>query len=212
MPNHVHLVVVPGRQDSLAKGVGRANNAYSRYLNQVRKRSGHLWQNRFCSAPLEREHLLRALRYVDLIRDLSIYPGKKMIVLFSRGHSMGFDTFQRSFTGLQDADLLERLRGESMRARISMYVVDASGLEVGAVSADNRFGMEKEVIFSQTQFQIGVPSFIQGQAPVTAGLMDGHRGSQQGLKVLAKMTHGAVVTDSNDLGEIFDHVKKDLGG
>ena len=155
---------------------------------------------------------VRTLRYVDLIRDLSIYPGKKMIVLFSRGHSMGFDTFQRSFTGLQDADLLERLRGESMRARISMYVVDASGLEVGAVSADNRFGMEKEVIFSQTQFQIGVPSFIQGQAPVTAGLMDGHRGSQQGLKVLAKMTHGAVVTDSNDLGEIFDHVKKDLGG
>ena len=68
MPNHVHLVVVPGPQDSLAKGVGRANNAYSRYLNQVRKRSGHLWQNRFCSAPLEREHLLRALRYVHLVK------------------------------------------------------------------------------------------------------------------------------------------------
>ena len=35
MPNHVHLVAVPGREDSLAKAVGRANNAYSRYFNQV---------------------------------------------------------------------------------------------------------------------------------------------------------------------------------
>jgi len=155
---------------------------------------------------------VRTLRYVDLIRDLSIYPGKKMIVLFSRGHSMGFDTFQRSFTGLQDADLLERLRGESMRARISMYVVDARGLDVGSVSAANRTGMDREIILTPTQSAFGASSFIQGQAPVTAGLMDSYRGSQQGLKVLAKMTDGVAVTDSNDLGEIFKHVKKDLGG
>ena len=47
------------------------------------------------------DHLsrIRTMRYVDLIRDLSIYPGKKMIVLFSRGHSMGFDSFQQSFMG-----------------------------------------------------------------------------------------------------------------
>ena len=66
MPNHIHLVAVPGRQDALAKGVGRTNNAYSRYLNHIRGRSGHLWQNRFYSAPLDRGHVLRALRYVDL--------------------------------------------------------------------------------------------------------------------------------------------------
>ena len=65
------------------------------------------------------DHLsrIRTMRYVDLIRDLSIYPGKKMIVLFSRGHPMGFDRFQQSFMGAQDAYLLERLKGESMRAR-----------------------------------------------------------------------------------------------
>ena len=160
------------------------------------------------------DHLsrVRTLRYVDLIRDLSIYPGKKMIVLFSRGHSMGFDTFQQRFMGLQDANLLERLRGESMRARISLYAVDARGLEVGNVSAENRFGMDGGTIFSQAQFEWGVPAFVQGQAPITSGLNDRYRASQQGLQVLAEMTDGVAVTNSNDLGEIFDHVRKDLGG
>ena len=66
MPNHVHVVAVPERFDSLAKALGHAHNAYSRYLNAVGRRSGHLWQNRIYSAPLGRDHLLRALRYVDL--------------------------------------------------------------------------------------------------------------------------------------------------
>jgi putative transposase len=35
-------------------------------LNRARRRSGHLWQNRFFSAPLGRDHLRLALRYVDL--------------------------------------------------------------------------------------------------------------------------------------------------
>ena len=66
MPSHVHAIVVPERFDSMAKGFGRAHNSYSRYLNAVRRRSGHLWQNRFYSASLDRSHLARALRYVDL--------------------------------------------------------------------------------------------------------------------------------------------------
>ncbi|HUG80797.1 MAG TPA: VWA domain-containing protein, partial [Bryobacterales bacterium] len=183
-----------GNADALIRGVdpntpSQAHNMYDDHLSRV-----------------------RMLRYVDLIRDLSAYPGKKMIVLFSRGYSMGFDSFQRQFAGLQDADLLERLRGESMRARISMYVVDARGLEVGSVGADNATGMTSSTIFSKTQTEYGVPLHVQMQAPVTGGLDDSYRSSQQGLKVLAKMTDGVAVTNSNDLGEIFEHVKKDLGG
>ena len=50
----------------MARAFGRAHNSYSRYFNQVRGRSGHLWQNRFYSAPLGHRHLVSALRYVDL--------------------------------------------------------------------------------------------------------------------------------------------------
>jgi len=50
----------------MSKAFGRTHNSYSRYLNAVRHRTGHLWQNRFYSTPLGREHLTRALRYIDM--------------------------------------------------------------------------------------------------------------------------------------------------
>lgn len=54
MPNHIHTIVVPQAQTSLAHGFGRAHNACSRCFNQSRRRCrGHLWQNRFYAAPLD---------------------------------------------------------------------------------------------------------------------------------------------------------------
>jgi putative transposase len=66
MTNHVHLVAVPKRASSFARGLGRAHYLYARYLHERWGGSGHLWQNRFFSCPLDREHLWVALRYVDL--------------------------------------------------------------------------------------------------------------------------------------------------
>ena len=66
MTNHVHLVAVPLREDSLAKGLGRTHNDYARWFNVTQGQSGHLWQNRFFSCPLEDRHLWEALRYVEL--------------------------------------------------------------------------------------------------------------------------------------------------
>ena len=66
MRNHVHLVAIPEHDRSLARALGRAHYEYAIYLNHQWKRSGHLWQNRFFSTPLDRDHLRVALRYVDL--------------------------------------------------------------------------------------------------------------------------------------------------
>jgi putative transposase len=65
MSNHVHLVVVPLRVDSLAKAVGRTNYLYTRYVNSLHGRSGHLWQNRFFSSVLDEDYFWRAIRYVE---------------------------------------------------------------------------------------------------------------------------------------------------
>ncbi len=65
MTNHVHLIATPQRENSLAKAVGRTHNDYSRWLNVGRRESGHVWQNRFYSCPLERRHLWAALAYVE---------------------------------------------------------------------------------------------------------------------------------------------------
>ena len=65
MENHIHLVAVPDEPHSLAVALRRAHGRYALYLNARRNRTGHLWQNRFYSCPLDRRHLWVALRYVE---------------------------------------------------------------------------------------------------------------------------------------------------
>jgi len=65
MTNHVHLVATPRAADSLAKGVGRTNLYYTRYINRLHGRCGHLWQDRFFSCPLDDEYFWTALIYVE---------------------------------------------------------------------------------------------------------------------------------------------------
>lgn len=65
MDNHVHLIVVPKRADSLAKAVGRTHWLHAQYINRLHGRSGHLWQNRFYSNAMDEEHCLLAMRYVE---------------------------------------------------------------------------------------------------------------------------------------------------
>jgi putative transposase len=101
MPNHVHAIVVPETQLSMAQGLGRAHNAYSRFFDQSRRRSGHLWQNRFYSAPLDRAHLTAALRYVDLNPVRARLADEAVAYRWSsaEAHVTGRDRF-----GLVDAD------------------------------------------------------------------------------------------------------------
>ena len=66
MSKHIHLVAIPHQEDSLAKAVGRTNFHYSQYINRFHRRSGHLWQGRFCSCALDGRHVWPAIKYVEL--------------------------------------------------------------------------------------------------------------------------------------------------
>jgi putative transposase len=66
MPNHVHLIVVPDKEESLAKGIGEAHRRYTRYINFKNRWKGYLWQGRFASFPMDENYLLAAARYVEL--------------------------------------------------------------------------------------------------------------------------------------------------
>jgi putative transposase len=81
MSNHVHLLVVPQREDSLAKGVGLAHRRYAVALNKRHGWDGHLWANRYFSTPLDDAHLWAAVRYVErnpvraaMVETASEYP------------------------------------------------------------------------------------------------------------------------------------------
>jgi putative transposase len=66
MPNHVHLIAVPLREDSLAKLVGVTHHRYARRINGIHGWQGHLWQERFHSLVMDEAHLVAAVRYVEL--------------------------------------------------------------------------------------------------------------------------------------------------
>jgi len=66
MPNHVHLVAVPGGERSLARAIGEAHRRYTIRVNQRENWRGYLWQGRFSSFPLDEQYLLTAVRYVEL--------------------------------------------------------------------------------------------------------------------------------------------------
>ena len=66
MTNHVHLIVVPQREDSMALALGRAHMQHARRVNRDQGWCGHLWANRFYSSPLDWDHLWQAVRYVEL--------------------------------------------------------------------------------------------------------------------------------------------------
>jgi putative transposase len=65
MNNHVHLVVVPEREASLGLVFKPVNLLYARYLNRRKGWCGRLWQERFFSCPMDRNHTLVATRYVE---------------------------------------------------------------------------------------------------------------------------------------------------
>ena len=65
MTNHVHLIAVPERDDSLALLLRRVHGCYSQYYNARHDRSGHLWQNRYFACALGGSHLWSAMAYVE---------------------------------------------------------------------------------------------------------------------------------------------------
>lgn len=66
MPNHVHLIAVPSTEQSLARAIGEAHRRYTRRINFREQWRGHLWQERFASFPMDEEHLLAAVRYIEM--------------------------------------------------------------------------------------------------------------------------------------------------
>jgi len=66
MSNHVHLIAVPQTLPALSQSLKQAHGRYAAYWNAHQSSSGHVWQGRFYSCPVDEPHLWKALRYVEL--------------------------------------------------------------------------------------------------------------------------------------------------
>lgn len=59
-------MVVPQRVDSLAQALKQTHGRYATSWNATHRSTGHVWQRRFYSCPLDNHHLWIPLRYVEL--------------------------------------------------------------------------------------------------------------------------------------------------
>ncbi|MEO8504039.1 MAG: transposase [Acidobacteriota bacterium] len=65
MGNHVHWLVVPRDDQSLARTIQNAHRAHAVRINLRHDWVGHLWANRYFSTVLDERHLWSAVRYVE---------------------------------------------------------------------------------------------------------------------------------------------------
>ena len=130
MTNHIHLIARPSAPESLAKSLGRTHLRYTQYVNQLHGRSGHLWQNRFFSCPLGREHFWQALRYVEQnpLRAGIVRPAWKYEWSSAEAHISGEDStgllnlsYWRQISAQVDwRQALEKVQSKEMVGRIRL--------------------------------------------------------------------------------------------
>ena len=66
MPNHVHLLLTPTNEKSLAKTMQSLGRRYAQYFNQQHHRSGTIWEGRYRSSLIDPDYFLRCQRYIEL--------------------------------------------------------------------------------------------------------------------------------------------------
>jgi putative transposase len=98
MSNHVHLIVIPRRTSSLPLALKHIHGRYAAYYNALHASSGHVWQGRYYSCPLDEPHFWAALRYVELnparalmVDDPCDYPWSSAAVHCGRAQDHGLD-------------------------------------------------------------------------------------------------------------------------
>ncbi len=65
MTNHVRLVAVPRQEDGLQCVFKPVDMRHAQYINRQHGWSGHLWQGRFFSSPLDEAYLWFCVRHVE---------------------------------------------------------------------------------------------------------------------------------------------------
>lgn len=65
MDNHIHLILVPKGEDGLRAPLASAHTNYAQFANRKLAVSGHLFQGRFLSYPMDDAHMMVAARYIE---------------------------------------------------------------------------------------------------------------------------------------------------
>jgi putative transposase len=65
MDNHIHLILVPLDNDGLRTTLAPLHTRFANRINRMQGWSGHLFEGRYWSYPMDDAHLMQAVRYVE---------------------------------------------------------------------------------------------------------------------------------------------------
>jgi len=133
MRNHVHLIAVPEKANSMSLAIREAHRKYSIYVNLLMQWQGSLWQRRYYSFPLEDTHLYQTLRYVEnnpvragIVKTAEEYPwssapahvlGKPDSLLSPNGLGIQKKAWRAYLREQEEEAEIEDIRARSMTGR-----------------------------------------------------------------------------------------------
>lgn len=144
-------------------------------------------------------HRFRLYRYLDLIDELSVYPGKKVAVVFTGGLR----------SDPENLALVNRIAGEAARRRVAFYMVDSRGLDADIAVTDIG-GRDRGRMANRLRGPVGGRN--GGRQQLTSERGERWRDLQHGMEVLADQTRGGFLFNANDLSGVFDAVADDTSG
>jgi len=116
MENHVHLLARPKQEKSLYKMMQGLTLCYTQYINRKYERTGRLWESRYHSCIVDREHYLWAVaRYIEqnprrakIVKKEEDYPysSAKAHIEGGKDHILG----EELFNGNQRKDYIAFIR------------------------------------------------------------------------------------------------------
>jgi VWFA-related protein len=138
-----------------------------------------------------------------LLKAQGSLTGRKALLFFSEGLAIPSNLEEAYRSAISEAN----------RANVSIYAVDARGLDTGRSLDQSRQMLERSARNSQSQVTAGA-----SQRPVTMDdVMNSETAesalrtdTQNALRALAEETSGALIANTNDLGSGLVHVATDL--
>ena len=134
MTNHVHLLLRPRKENSLAKMMQGVSLSYTQYINKRYNRTGRLWESRYHSCIIDEEsYLWMVARYIEqnpkrakMVKNLEDYP---------------YSSAGAHIKGVKDELLREELFDEAEREEyIKVIKADAKDAEVNLIRKSTKTG------------------------------------------------------------------------
>jgi putative transposase len=118
MTNHVHLLVTPTQDDSVAKTLQSLGRRYVQYFNFTYQRTGTLWEGRYRATVVDAEdYLLACCRYIEMN---PVRAGMVKSAAHYRWSSYRHNAQGHKDAQITDHDVYRRL-GRTVQARYEAY-------------------------------------------------------------------------------------------